>query len=151
VRGNKLPVIGFFLALVLTATIWYATTRVRTGQKPWNSSAITATYVGAQFRELDSANAALYLAYEIQNNTDSDYRLADGHGAMVMGSQRADGSQSTQEQVRLSYLTFFLWAGALVEICARSEGRGKRIFGMCLENFESEAGGRSGICPFRSG
>ena len=105
-RGNKLPVIGFFFALVLTATIWYVTTRVRTGQKPWNSSAITATYVGAQFRELDSANAALYLAYEIQNHTDSDYRLADGPGAMVMGRLRADGSLSSQEQVRLSYPTF---------------------------------------------
>ena len=105
-RGNKLPVLGFFLALVLTATIWYGTTRVRSDPKPWNSSAITATYVGAQFRELDSTNAALYLAYEIQNHTNTDYRLADGPGAMVMGRLRADGSLSSQEQVRLSYPTF---------------------------------------------
>jgi hypothetical protein len=106
VRGNKLPLIGFAFALVFTGAIWYARTSARSGPKPWNTSAITASYVGAQFRELDSANAALYLAYEIQNHTDSDYRLADGSGALVMSRLRADGSLSSQEQVRLSYPTF---------------------------------------------
>ena len=77
-----------------------------TGGKPWNSSAITATYVGTQLRQLDSGNAALYLAYEVQNHTDSDYRLADGPQALVMTRLRADSSLSSQQQVRLSYPTF---------------------------------------------
>jgi hypothetical protein len=105
VRGNKLPLLGFLLALVLTAIILY----VRPGggaPKPWNSSAITANYVGAQLRELDSGTAALYLAYEVQNHTDSDYQLADGPAALVMSRLRADGSLSSQEKVRLSYPTF---------------------------------------------
>ena len=104
-RGNKLPLLGFLSALALAAALFY----VRPGggaPKPWNSSAITASYVGAQLRELDSGNAALYLAYEVQNHTDSDYRLADGPGALVMSRLRADGSLSSQQQVRLSYPTF---------------------------------------------
>ena len=104
-RGNKLPLLGFLLALVLTAVVFY----IRSGAaspKPWNSSAITANYVGAQLRELDSGSAALYVAYEVQNHTDSDYQLADGPGALVMTRLRADASLSSQQQVRLSYPTF---------------------------------------------
>ena len=55
---------------------------------------------------MDSGNAALYLAYEVQNHTDSDYRLADGPQALVMTRLRADGSLSSQQQVKLSYPTF---------------------------------------------
>lgn len=105
-KGNKLPLLGFSLALVLTGAILYARRSGGSAPKPWNSSAITATYVGAQLRELDSGNAAVYLAYEVQNHTDSDYQLADGPGALVMSRLRADGSLSSQEKVRLSYPTF---------------------------------------------
>ncbi len=105
-RGNKLPLLGFFFALALTALILYFHSGPATAPKPWNSSAITATYVGAQLRQVDSGNAALYLAYEVSNHTDSDYRLADGPAALVMSRLRADGSLSSQQQVRLSYPTF---------------------------------------------
>jgi hypothetical protein len=105
VRGNKLPLLGFLVVLVITALVLYARFS-GTGPKPWNSSAITASYVGAQLRQLDSGNAALYLAYEVQNHTDSDYRLADGPQALVMTRLRADGSLSSQQQVRLSYPIF---------------------------------------------
>ena len=99
-------ILSFLLATALTAVIWlYVRPGVRS-PKPWNSSAITATYIGAQLRELDSGNAALYLAYEVQNHTDSDYQLADGPAALVMSRLRADGSLSSQQQVRLSYPTF---------------------------------------------
>ena len=106
-RGNKLPLLGFLLALTLTALVLY----LRSGSggptpKPWNSSAITASYVGAQLRQLDSGNAALYLAYEVTNHTDADYRLADGPAALVMSRLRADSSLSSQQPVRLSYPTF---------------------------------------------
>jgi hypothetical protein len=93
------------VALVLTAAIMYFRPG-RTTPKPWNSNAITASYVGAQLRQLDSNNAALYLAYEVQNHTDSDYQLADGPAALVMSRLRADGSLSSQQKVRLSYPTF---------------------------------------------
>lgn len=104
-RGNKLPLLGFLVALLIAALILYARSS-STGPRPWNSSAITATYVGTQLRQLDSGNTALYLAYEVQNHTDSDYRLADGPQALVMTRLRVDGSLSSQQQVRLSYPTF---------------------------------------------
>ena len=59
-----------------------------------------------QIRQLDSGNAALYLAYEVTNHTDSDYRLADGPAALVMSRLRTDGSLSSQQRVLLSYPTF---------------------------------------------
>jgi hypothetical protein len=105
VRGNKLPLLGFLLAIVLAAIVLYLRP-AGNSPKPWNSNAITANYVGAQLRELDSGNAALYLAFEVQNNTDSDYQLADGPSALVMSRLRADGSLSSQQRVRLSYPTF---------------------------------------------
>jgi hypothetical protein len=106
VREDKLPLWGFLIALVITAAINLYLRHGVSKPHSWNSSAITATYVGAQLRELDSGNAAVYLAYEIQNHTDSDYQLADGPRALVMSRLRADGSLSSQEQVRLSYPTF---------------------------------------------
>ena len=105
-RGNKLPLLGFLLALALTAATWYVRAGVGRAPRPWNASAITATYIGTQLRELDSGNAALYLAYEVQNHTDFDYRLADGPEALVMSQLRADGSLSSQQPIRLSYPTF---------------------------------------------
>lgn len=104
-RGNKLPLLGFLLAFALAAIVLYLRP-AGNSPKPWNSTAITASYAGAQLRELDSGNAALYLAFEVQNHTDSDYQLADGPGALVMSRLRADGSLSSQQPVRLSYPTF---------------------------------------------
>ena len=104
-RGNKLPLLGFLVALAFGALFLYLRPVIR-APKPWNATAITATYVGAQLRELDSGNAALYLAYEVQNHTDSDYQLADGPSALVMSRLRAGGSLSSQQKVRLSYPTF---------------------------------------------
>jgi len=104
-EGNKLALLGLLVALVLTAVILWVHAGWTT-PKPWNSSAITASYVGAQLRRLDSGNAAVYLAYEVHNHTDSDYRLADGPEALVMTRLRVDGSLSSQQQVRLSYPTF---------------------------------------------
>jgi len=104
-EGNKLALLGLLVALVLTAVILWVHAGWTT-PKPWNSSAITASYVGAQLRQLDSGNAAVYLAYEVHNHTDSDYRLADGPEALVMTRLRVDGSLSSQQQVRFCYPTF---------------------------------------------
>lgn len=105
-RGNRSLLLGFLLALALTAVVLLYIPRGGRVPRPWNSSAITAAYIGAQLRQLDASNAALYLAYEVQSHTDSDYRLADGPEALVMTRLRADGSLSSQQQVRLSYPTF---------------------------------------------
>jgi hypothetical protein len=74
--------------------------------EPWNGNAIAATYVGAQFREVDPANAVLLLSYDLENNTASDYHFADGPGMVVMSRLTSDGSLSSKEDVRLGYATF---------------------------------------------
>jgi hypothetical protein len=104
-KGNGVPLLSFLLSLAITAIILYFRPAAK-AQKPWNSTAVTASYLGAQLRQLDSGNAALFLAYEVQNHTDSDYQLADGPTALVVGRLRADGSLSSQQPVRLGYRTF---------------------------------------------
>jgi hypothetical protein len=74
--------------------------------EPWNPGGITASYLGAELRETDPGNASLLLSYELQNNTDADYRLSDGPGVVVMSRLATDGSLSSQEGVQLSYSTF---------------------------------------------
>src|SRR5580700_8833800 len=74
--------------------------------QPWNSGAITATYEGTQLLEIDPNNARLQLSYELQNNTDTDYRLADGPGVVVMSRMVNDGGLSSQDDVRLAFPTF---------------------------------------------
>ena|SRR5215469_13007230 len=104
-KGNRVPLLCFLLSLATTAIILLYFRPAARAPRPWNSTAITASYVGAQLRQLDSGNAALFLAYEVQNHTDSDYHLADGPTALVVGRLR-DGSLSSQQPVRLGYPTF---------------------------------------------
>ena len=74
--------------------------------QPWDAGAITATYVRTQLLEIDPSNAKLQLSYELQNNTDIDYRLADGPGVVVMSRMVNDGGLSSQDDVRLAFPTF---------------------------------------------
>jgi hypothetical protein len=48
----------------------------------------------------------LLLYYNLENDTDTDYRLSDGTGLVIMSRLKSDGSLSSEEQVRLSYPTF---------------------------------------------
>lgn len=75
----------------------------RTG---WNRDGIKASYVAAQLREVDKAHASLILSYDLSNQTDSDYRLSDGAGVVIMSRLKGDGSLSQEESIRLSYPVF---------------------------------------------
>jgi hypothetical protein len=68
------------------------------------NDAITATYVGTQLKEIDKAHATLFFSYDLENNTDIDYRLADVPGVLI-AARRTDGNLR-QEVLRLSYPTF---------------------------------------------
>jgi len=105
-RGNKLLFLGFLFALGASSLAFYLFASAGHRVRPWNSTAITASFLGAQLREIDSENATLFLAYELQNRTDSDYRLADGPATFFMSRLKENGSLSSQEQVRLSFPTF---------------------------------------------
>jgi hypothetical protein len=74
--------------------------------QPWNAGAITATYLDAQLLEIDPSDASLQLSYELQNNTDTDYRLTDGPSVVVMSRMVNDGGLSSQDDVRLAFPTF---------------------------------------------
>ena len=74
--------------------------------KVWDSKAFKATFVAAQLKEVDRGSAGLLLYYNLQNDTDSDYRLSDGAGLVIMSRLKSDGSLSSEERVRLSYPTF---------------------------------------------
>jgi hypothetical protein len=81
--------------------------------QPSESQAITATYVGTEIatyvgtelKEIDEAHATVFFSYDLENNTDIDYRLANGPGVFI-AARRTDGSLSQEEVLRLSYPTF---------------------------------------------
>lgn len=63
-RGNKLFFLGASFALVVSSGAWY----LPGDHAPtWNRSAITATFIGAQIREIGPGNTTLFVAYALQN------------------------------------------------------------------------------------
>jgi hypothetical protein len=72
----------------------------------WNHDAIKATYVGSQLRQIDKTLAGLFLSYDLENNTERDYRLADAPGVVIMRRLQSDHSLSQEELIRLSYPVF---------------------------------------------
>jgi hypothetical protein len=75
-------------------------------RQSWNQNAIKATYVGSQLRQIDRSLAGLSLSYDLENNTDRDYRLADGPGVFIMSRLKFAQSLSQEELIRLSYPIF---------------------------------------------
>jgi hypothetical protein len=72
----------------------------------WNQNAIQATYVGSQLRQINRSLAGLFLSYDLENNTDRDYRLADAPGVVIMSRLKSGQSLSQEELIRLSYPIF---------------------------------------------
>lgn len=103
VRRNQIAILGCLLVLLAASLGWDFYASDLRSAIGWNSTAISATYVGAQLREIQPDQASLFLAYELKNNTDTDYHLSDGPGFVVMSRLDQDGSLSSQEQTRLSY------------------------------------------------
>lgn len=74
--------------------------------RSWSVNTVRATYVASQLRQMDKAHAALFLAYDLENGTDLDYRLNESSGVTVMSKLKSDGSLSQEEAARLSYPVF---------------------------------------------
>lgn len=72
----------------------------------WNQGTVSAGYVGSQLREIDKTRSSLIISYDLENNTDSDYRLADGPGVVILSRLKSDGSFSQEQPIRLSYPVF---------------------------------------------
>lgn len=71
-----------------------------------NQGTICAGYIGSQLREIDKTRASLVISYDLENNTDSDYRLSDGPNVVILSRLKSDGSYSQDQPVRLSYPVF---------------------------------------------
>ena len=98
-------------AVVFLLTIWaFAGTaskrQPKEAPKGWNRDGIKASFMAAQLREVDKTHAALILSYDLKNLTDTDYRLTEGPGTVIMSRLKSDGSLSQEEALRLSYPVF---------------------------------------------
>jgi hypothetical protein len=103
VKRDQIAILGCLVVLLAASITWDFYGSELRNHALWNSTAITATYVGAQLRELAPDQAALFLAYDLTNNTTTDYKLADGPAVAIMSRLQPDGSLSSQEDMRLSY------------------------------------------------
>src|SRR5690348_7784861 len=72
----------------------------------WNQGTISAGYIGSQLREIDNTRASLVISYDLENDTDSDYRLNDGPNLVILSRLKSDGSYSQDQPIRLSYPVF---------------------------------------------
>ena len=75
-------------------------------QSAWNQATISAGYIGSQLRQIDKTRASLVISYDLENNTDADYRLNDGSGVVILSRLKSDGSYSQDQPIRLSYPVF---------------------------------------------
>ena len=72
----------------------------------WSQKPISAGYIGSQLKEIDKTHSALIISYDLENNTDSDYRLTDGPGVVILSRLKSDGSYSQEQTIRLGYPVF---------------------------------------------
>jgi hypothetical protein len=72
----------------------------------WNSRAIESTLAGVRVREVDPAHAAVVFLYDLDNKTDTDYRLSSGPSVVIMSRLQPNGSLSADQQVSLDSAVF---------------------------------------------
>jgi hypothetical protein len=72
----------------------------------WNSRAIESTLAGVRVREVDSTHADVVFLYDLENRTDSDYRLSSGPNVVIMSRLQPSGSLSSDQQVSLDSAAF---------------------------------------------
>ena len=95
------------LGISLATGNWLIPKRQPREQPPaWNQGTINAGYIGSQLRETDKTRATLVISYDLENNTDSDYRLTDGPGVVILSRLKSDGSYSQEQTIRLGYPVF---------------------------------------------
>jgi hypothetical protein len=57
-------------------------------------------------KEIDPTHAAVLLFYDLDNKTDTDYRLANGPDVVIMSRLESDGSLVSDQQVTLDSAAF---------------------------------------------
>ena len=72
----------------------------------WNSSAIQSKLAGIRVKEIDPAHAAVVFFYDLDNRTDTDYRLSSGPNVVIMSRLEPSGSLSSDQQINLDANAF---------------------------------------------
>ncbi len=90
------------LIIVKFPKVWHSSARA----KEWNSQAILSTLAGVRVRELDPTHAAVVFFYDLDNRTDSDYRLTSGPNVVIMSRLQPNGSLSGDELASLDSAAF---------------------------------------------
>ncbi len=107
--GKKFGLIGLAaggLALLTVLGI-FARARFMAGRpQAWNSGAIETTLAGVRVRELDNTHAAVVFSYDLDNRTDTDYRLSSGPNVVIMSRLQPNGSLTSVQQVSLDSAAF---------------------------------------------
>jgi len=65
---------------------------------PWNSAAIAGTLENVRVQEVDPTHAALLLSYDLENRTNTDYRMASGPGLTIMSRIERDGALTSDRE-----------------------------------------------------
>lgn len=76
------------------------------GLASWSRGPVRAAYIGSQLKEIDKTHSSLIVSYDLENDSDSDYRFAEGPGVLILSRLKSDGSLSQEQAVRLSYPVF---------------------------------------------
>jgi hypothetical protein len=70
--------------------------------KPWTANSVSATYVGAQLKEIDPQNSVILLSYELQNNGGDDLHFSNDAGTAVMTRLNSSDALISQDGVHLT-------------------------------------------------
>jgi len=107
--GKKFGLIGLAVGglALLTVVVIFAKARFIAGRpQAWNSGAIETTLAGVRVRELDNTHAAVVFSYDLDNRTDTDYRLSSGPNVVIMSRLQPNGSLTSVQQVNLDSAAF---------------------------------------------
>jgi len=110
---KKIGVVGLALCALLLVLLVVAGRLRQNGSPspvkqiaPWNSQAIEGTLTGIRVQEIDSAHAAVIFLYDLDNKTDTDYRLEKGSNVVVMSRLKSGGTLSADEPITLDSAAF---------------------------------------------
>lgn len=110
---KNLLIIAVFVAVVAVVIVFglprfprQDTATPRPQPSPWNSGAIQSTFAGVQVQQADAAHATLVFSFDLDNNTDTDYRFPKGPGTIVMTRLKSNGSLSSAEPIELDNSVF---------------------------------------------
>jgi hypothetical protein len=94
------------VAAIVTAVRYPRVTPPAARADNWNPAAVHSTLAGVRVREIDPMHAAVVFSYDLENRTDTDYRLAGGPNVVIMSRLEPSGSLSGDQPIALETNAF---------------------------------------------